>query len=123
MEKPKLHIKISSYYYNGGWMLIDILEPNNYIRYKIGTSLGNDDVKNRDQILSVESGEAYNSMVSKTLYFELLDKIRRRLEAGFPRYGAYGVVGGDQLLFCHFYAISDEILAEGPAGVLADHLT
>jgi len=72
-----LEVSISGDDYINGWELIDISETSNRISYAIGTTVGSNNIMNGSVVLSVNAGEAYNSIVSENLFFTILDNLTR----------------------------------------------
>ena len=70
-----LKVSISGNDYMDSWELIDESEAINMLTYTIGTTEGGSDIINNSVVLSVASGEAYNSIVTETMYFTVIDKL------------------------------------------------
>lgn len=76
-DKSILNVNIHSDNYNVNWSLTDIEESANILRYSIGTEAWKSNIFNNSIVLSVESGEAYDSVISQTLYFKVLDALSK----------------------------------------------
>ena len=72
-----LKVFVSGDDYNGRWELIDESENINVLGYTIGTREGKSDIVNNSVVLSVGAGKAYNSTVTKTMYFEVIDTLTK----------------------------------------------
>lgn len=76
-DNKTLEVSIKSINYTDTWNLLDILEPTNKIKYKIGTSANENNINNNDIVLSVNAGEAYDSSIVETMYFTLIDNVSK----------------------------------------------
>ena len=72
-----LEISISGNDYVDGWELIDVSEPTNKISYTIQEDTNCTEVYSGDVVLSVKSGEAYDSVASQYLRFWLNEEITK----------------------------------------------
>lgn len=72
-----LNVKISGDDYTDKWELIDAAEASNKLTYTIGKTDGASDVVNDSVVLSVDAGVAYDSSVSQTLHFAVVDDIAK----------------------------------------------
>ena len=76
-DNKTLEVSIKSINYTDTWNLLDILEPTNKIKYKIGTTANENNINNNDIVLSVNAGEAYDSSIVETMYFTLIDNVSK----------------------------------------------
>ena len=72
-----LEVTISGNDYVDSWELIDTAEVTNQLTYTIGSTDGGSDIVNGSVVLSVASGEAYNSTVTETMYFTVVDELSK----------------------------------------------
>ena len=72
-----LKVTISGDDWGGSWELIDAAEASNQLTYTIGTTEGGNDIVNNSVVLSVGAGEAYNSTVTETMHFTVVDELSK----------------------------------------------
>lgn len=74
-----LEVAISGddYATTGSWELVDEAETENMLTYTIGTTEGGNEITNGSIVLDVESGEAYGSTVTETMYFTVVDELAK----------------------------------------------
>ena len=72
-----LVVRISGDDYIDSWELIDQQENNNRLEYVIGSANGANDIVNNSPVLIVAAGESYNSTVTETLYFTVVDELTK----------------------------------------------
>ena len=72
-----LAVTISGDDYVDKWELIDQAEASNKLTYTIGSTEGAADIVNDSIVLLVGAGEAYNSIVTETLYFTITDTLTK----------------------------------------------
>lgn len=104
-----LEVYISGDDYINSWELVDVEEPANTLTYTIGTEDGLSDIKNNSVVLSVASGVAYNSTVTETLHFTVVDELSKSGEYADTLTFTVDVISGDELEFgepVHYSSLS-----------------
>ena len=74
-DSSSLQVTINGDDYVDSWELINEEESSDSLTYTIGSSVGGNDIINNSVVLSVGSGDAFNSTVSKTMYFTVIDTL------------------------------------------------
>lgn len=72
-----LKVAVSGDDYVDSWELVDEAEADNTLTYTIGTTEGGNEITNGSIVLDVESGEAYGSTVTETMYFTVVDELAK----------------------------------------------
>ena len=72
-----LEVAVSGNDYVNSWELVDTAEAGNRLDYIIGSTDGDDDIVNNGVVLAVDAGDAYNSTVTETMYFEVVDTLTK----------------------------------------------